>query len=145
MQAVAIFHPAIADGRAIVHVGDHHFFDAAINLGLGLLHGLAQTDDDQNHARRPRNEQLAVHDFYIFDTHFVHGRLLKNDDCVLGKRVERFVVVKRKWRYDNTHTDLKTTADLKFRIVAIRQVPEKLADGGNHSGLLDADRGVTEA
>jgi hypothetical protein len=46
VELVGIFTPAVADVGAVVHVGDKDVFDAGIGLGLGLLHGLAEADDD---------------------------------------------------------------------------------------------------
>ena len=44
MEFVGVFGPAVPDVGAVVHVGDEDVFDAGIDLGLGLLHGLARAD-----------------------------------------------------------------------------------------------------
>lgn len=46
MEFVGIFDPAIADVRAVVHVGDHDVFDARIGLGFGSLAECVVEDDD---------------------------------------------------------------------------------------------------
>ena len=50
MEFVGVFDPAVADVGAVVHVGDHDVFDAGVDLGLGLQHGLAGADYDQDDA-----------------------------------------------------------------------------------------------
>ena len=73
MQFVGIFHPAVADVGAVVHVGDENVFDAGIDLGLRLLHGLAGADDDEDDAGSAGDEPLAVDFLYVFDVDaFVH-------------------------------------------------------------------------
>ena len=46
MEFVGILGPAVANVGAVVHVGDEDIFGAGIDLGLGLLHGLTEADDD---------------------------------------------------------------------------------------------------
>ncbi len=48
VEFVGVFHPAVAYVGTVVHVGNENIFDAGIHLGLGLLHGLAGTDDDEH-------------------------------------------------------------------------------------------------
>ena len=50
VEFVGVFDPAVADVGAVVHVGDHYVFDAGIDLGLGLQHGLAGADYDQDNS-----------------------------------------------------------------------------------------------
>jgi len=40
---------------------------------------------------------------------------------------------------------LKSTADFEFRVYSARQIPEKLADRSEYSGLLNADCRIPEA
>jgi hypothetical protein len=50
VQAVAVFYPAVADVRAVVHVGDQDIFNSRVHLCLRLLHGLAQADDHEDYS-----------------------------------------------------------------------------------------------
>ncbi|MCU1239433.1 MAG: hypothetical protein JWO71_159 [Candidatus Acidoferrum typicum] len=50
VELVGIFCPAVAYVGAVVHVGDQDVFDAGVNLGLGLLHGLAGADYREDYA-----------------------------------------------------------------------------------------------
>jgi hypothetical protein len=50
VELVGIFHPAIPDVSAVVHIGNQNIFNAGVNLGLRLLHGGAEADDDQDNA-----------------------------------------------------------------------------------------------
>jgi len=50
VEFVGVFDPAVADVCAVVHVGDHYVFYAGIDLSLGLHHGLAGADDDEDYA-----------------------------------------------------------------------------------------------
>src|SRR4029077_7592541 len=118
--------------------------DARINLGLGLLHGLSQTYDDQNHPRRSRHHPLSVVLLCISDLVLVVGWFLEDDSGVSGKRLEGFVVVEGERRDHNAHSDLKTAFHSQLGIVPIRQVPKELADGSVHSGLLNADGGISK-
>src|SRR5271168_377554 len=111
VEAVAVFYPAVAYVCAVVHVGDQDVFDAGIDLGLGLLHGLAEADYYQNYSGGSGYQPLAVYLFHVFDVHFVGGGLFENDDGVLGEGIEGFIVVERKWRDDDAHADLESAAD----------------------------------
>jgi hypothetical protein len=44
VEFVGVLGPAVTDVGAVVHVGDKDIFNAGINLGLSLLHGLAGAD-----------------------------------------------------------------------------------------------------
>ena len=44
VEFVGVFRPAVPDVGAVLHVGDEDVFDARVDLGLGLLHGLAGAD-----------------------------------------------------------------------------------------------------
>src|SRR5882672_3909885 len=50
VEFVGVFGPAVADVGAVVHVGNQNVFDAGINLGLGLFHGLSNANYYENHA-----------------------------------------------------------------------------------------------
>ena len=50
VELVGIFHPAIPDVSAVVHIGNQNILDAGVDLGLRLLHGGAEADDDQDNA-----------------------------------------------------------------------------------------------
>jgi hypothetical protein len=50
VEFVGVFGPAVADVGAVIHVGDEDVFDAGVDLGLGLLHGLARADHSKNDA-----------------------------------------------------------------------------------------------
>lgn len=93
VQAVAVFIPTVPDVGAVVHVRDHHVLDARIDLRLGLLHGLAQTNNDQNDSRSPCYQPLPVDLFDIFDVVLVVGWFLEDDRRIAGKRFEGFGVV----------------------------------------------------
>ncbi len=82
MEFVGIFGPAVADVGAVVHIGDEDVFGAGIDLGLSLLHGLADTDDNEDDPGSAGNQPLAVHFFYVFDVNAFHVGLLENDGVV---------------------------------------------------------------
>jgi len=67
VEFVGVFDPAVADVCAVVHVGDHYVFYAGIDLGLGLQHGLAGADYDQDDSAGAGDQPLAFDFFYIFD------------------------------------------------------------------------------
>jgi hypothetical protein len=48
VEFVGVFGPAVADIGAVVHVGDENVLGSRVDLSLGLLHGLADADDDEN-------------------------------------------------------------------------------------------------
>ena len=50
VEFVGVFGPAVAYVGAVVHVGDEDVFDAGIDLGLGLFHGLAGADYGEDYA-----------------------------------------------------------------------------------------------
>src|SRR5580693_10064847 len=79
VEAVAIFHPTVTDIGAVIHVWDHHVFDARIGLSLGLLHRLAGASDGEYHAGSTCDEPFAADDLHVFDVVFVVGRLFEND------------------------------------------------------------------
>src|SRR5260370_924000 len=62
VELVGIFGPAVADVRAVVHVGDEDVLDAGIDLGLSLLRGLTGADNDEHNAGSAGSQPLAVHD-----------------------------------------------------------------------------------
>jgi hypothetical protein len=145
MQFVGVFYPAVAYIGTVVHVGDKDILDAGIDLGLGLLHGLAGADYDQDNAGSACNQPLFVYFFYVFDVDTFCGGPLENNGGVFRERVEGFFIVKREWRNDDAHTDLKAAFGAPLGLKAIGQFPEKIADGRQHAFLLDADGGIAEA
>src|SRR6266436_2782062 len=145
VEFVGVFGPAVADVGAVVHVGNQNVFDARVGLGLGLFHGLAEADNDQDDARSAGYQPLLVDDFYVFDVDaFVHGALEDNGG-VFGEGFEGGFVVKGKGRNDDADTDLKAAASAPLGIEAGGEVPEEVGDGSEYSFLLDADGGITEA
>jgi hypothetical protein len=144
VQAVAVFFPAVADVGAVIHVGNQDILDARVNLGLRLLHSLARADDDEDYAGSSGDEPLAVDLLDVFDVNFFRGRLFENDGRIFREGIEGFVVIERKRRDHDAHADLKTAADFELGVGAVGEVPEKLADGRDHAGLLDADSGIAE-
>ena len=48
MQAIGVFHPAVTDVGAVIHVGNEHIFNSGINLRLSLPHGRSRADHDQD-------------------------------------------------------------------------------------------------
>jgi len=48
-------------------LGIRTVFDAGIDLGLSLLHGLAGADNDEHNTGSAGDEPLAIHFFYVFD------------------------------------------------------------------------------
>src|SRR5258708_11468676 len=93
VELVGVFGPAVADVGAVVHVGNQNVFDAGVGLGLGLLHGLAEADDDQDDTGSAGYQPLLVDDFYVFDVDaFVHGALEDNGG-VFGEGFEVGFVV----------------------------------------------------
>ncbi len=145
MEFVGVFHPAVADVGAVVHVGDEDVADAGIHLGLRLLHGAAGADDDEHDAGSPRDEPLAVVLFYVFDVDAVLRGLFEDDGGVSGKRFKRGVVVERKRRDDNAHADLKSGARAPLGLEAVGKLPKEFADRSQQAFLLDADGGISEA
>jgi len=145
VEFVGVLGPAVADVGAVVHVGDEDVFGAGVDLGLGLLHGLAEADDDEDDAGGAGDEPLAVHDFYVFDVNAFGCRFLENDGVVFGEGFEGGVVVKGERRNDDANADLKAAAGAPLGLDASGKLPEKIADGREHAFLLDADGGVAEA
>jgi len=145
MKLVGIFGPAVADVGAIVHVGDKNVFGARVNLGLGLLHGLADADDDENDAGGAGDQPLAIDFLYIFDVNAFHVGFFEDDGVVLGEGFERGVVVEGKWRDDDSNANLKTAASAPFGLDAGGKFPEEITDGREHAFLLNADGGIAES
>ena len=85
MEFVGVLGPAVADVGAVVHVGDEDVFGAGVDLGLGLLHGLAEADDDENDAGSAGDEPLAVDVFYVFDVNAFELGFLKTMALFLEK------------------------------------------------------------
>src|SRR5882724_12268803 len=110
MELVGVFSPTVADVGAVVHVGDEDVFNAGVDLGLGLFHGLAGADDGEDDAGGARDEPLAVDLFYVLDVDLLGSAFLKNDGVILGEGFEGGVVVEREWRDDDAHADLKAAA-----------------------------------
>src|SRR5260370_20428482 len=107
VEFVGVFGPAVADVGAVVHVGNQNVFDARVGLGLGLLHGLAEADDDQDYAGGAGYEPLLVDDFYVFDVDaFVHGAL-EDDGGIFGVGFEGGFVVEGKGRNNDAYADLR--------------------------------------
>src|SRR5467141_23757 len=145
VELVGIFGPAVADVRAVVHVGDEDVLDAGIDLSLSLLHGLTGADNDEHNARSAGNQPLAVHYFHVFDVNaFGHG-LLEDDGVVLREGFESGVVVKGKRRDDDADADLKAAARAPLGLDTGSEFPKEVADRGEHAFLLDADGRVAEA
>jgi hypothetical protein len=145
VEFVGIFYPAIADIGAVVHVGDENVFDAGIDLGLRLLHGLAGADDDEDDAGSAGNKPLTINLLDVFDVDaFVHGPL-ENDGGVFGEGVKRFFVVEGKRRDDDADTDLEAAASAPLGIETVGEFPKKIADGSEDAFLLNADGGIAEA
>ncbi len=145
VELVGVFHPAVADVGAVVHVGNENVFDAGVDLGLRLLHGLAGADDDENDARSAGDEPLSVDLLNVLDVDaLVHGAL-ENDGGVFGEGIEGFLVVEGKRRNDDADTDLEAAASAPLGIEAIGKFPEEIANGGEDAFLLNADGGVAEA
>src|SRR5260370_10505923 len=107
VELVGIFGPAVADVRAVVHVGDEDVLDAGIDLGLSLLHGLTGADNDEHNAGSAGNQPLAVHYFYVFDVNALGNGLLEDDGVVFREGFESGVVVKGKRRGDDEDGHLK--------------------------------------
>ncbi len=82
MELVGVFGPAVADVGAVVHVGDEDIFNAGVDLGLSLLHGLAGADDDEDDARSSRDQPLAVDFLHVLDVHAFHIGFLEDDGVV---------------------------------------------------------------
>src|SRR5258707_1077681 len=107
---VRVFGPAVADVGAVVHVGNQNVFDARVGLGLGLLHGLAEADDDQDYAGGAGDQPLLVDDFYVFNVDaFVHGALEDNGG-VFGEGFAGGFVVEGKRRNDDADANLEAGA-----------------------------------
>src|SRR5258708_21868397 len=145
VELVGIFGPAVADVRAVVHVGDEDVLDAGIDLGLSLLHGLTGGDNDEHNAGSAGNQPLAVHYFYVFDVNALGNGLLEDDGVVFREGFESGVVVKGKRRDDDADADLKAAARAPLGLDAGGDLPEEVADGGEHAFLLDADGRIAEA
>src|SRR5258708_285420 len=145
VELVGVFGPAVADVGAVVHVGNQNVFDARVGLGLGLFHGLAEADDDQDYAGGAGYQPLLVDDFYVFDMNaFVHGAL-EDDGGVFGEGFEGGFVVEGKGRNNDADADLKAAACAPLGIEAGGEFPEEIADGREYSFLVDAGGGITEA
>ena len=123
----SLFFPTVADVGAVIHLRDHHVLDSGIDLSLRLLHRLAETDNDENHAGRSRDEPLSVGLLHVFDVDVIRRRLLEDDGGVFREGVECFVVVERKWRNDDAYADLKSAANFQFGIGAGSKVEEELS------------------
>jgi len=144
VEFVGVFGPAVADVGAVVHIGDKNIFYAGIDLGLGLLHGLADAYDDEDDARSSSDKPLAVHLFYVFDVDLVGRAALEDDGVVLREGFECGVVIKGKRRNDDANADLKAAASAPLRLGAGSEFPEKITDRRQHAFLLNADRGIAE-
>jgi len=79
VQAIGILDPAVAYVRAVIHVGNQHILDPAVDLRLRLLHRRPGADDDQDDSGSSGHQPLAVYLLHVFDVHFVLGRLLEDD------------------------------------------------------------------
>ena len=145
VEFVGVFDPAVTDVGAVVHVGDHDVLDAGINLGLGLEHGLTDAHNDQHDAARAGDKPLAFNFFYVLDVDAVEIGLFENDGAVLGKRLERRLVVEGKRRDDDANADLEAAARAPLGFDAGGELPEKIADGREHALLLNAYRWIAEA
>src|SRR5579871_102793 len=145
VEFVGVFGPAVADVGSIVHVGNQNVFDARVDLRLGLLHGLAQTDDDEDNAGSAGDEPLTVYLFHVFDVNLLGNVAFKDDGVVFGKRFERSFVVEGKWRNDDANADLEAAARAPLGFGTGGKFPEEVADGREHAFLLDADRWISEA
>src|SRR5258708_34252516 len=82
VQFVGVFHPAVANLGAIVHGGTKNILAARGDLGLRLLHGSAEANNNQHHAGCAGNEPLAVDFLYVFDVNAFLGGFLENDCAV---------------------------------------------------------------
>jgi hypothetical protein len=80
VEFVGVFLPAVADVRALVHVGDHDVFDAGADPGLGLLHGLANADA-QTGADKQQEGSFAT----LWMTDFVWAQM--RNLCALQKPI----------------------------------------------------------
>src|SRR5882762_1294557 len=123
VELVGVFGPAVADVGAVVHVGNQDVFGAGVHLGLGLLHGVADTDDDENDAGGAGDEPLAVDFFHVFDVNAFHVGLFEDDGVVLGEGFESGVVIERKRRDDDSNADLKAAASAPFGLDAGGKFP----------------------
>jgi hypothetical protein len=85
VELVGVFPPAVADVGAVIHVGDEDVLDAGVDLGLGLLHGLAGADYNEDHAGGARDKPLTVELLYVFDVDLVRGATLEDDGVVFGE------------------------------------------------------------
>jgi hypothetical protein len=61
VEFVGVFGPAVAYVCAVIHVGDENVFDAGVNLGLCLLHGLACPDDREDNAGGAGDQPLTIY------------------------------------------------------------------------------------
>src|SRR5579859_2899664 len=145
VQFVGVFGPAVADVGAVVHVGNQNVFYARIDLRLGLLHGLTETDDDENDPGSPGDEPLAVYLFDVFDMHLLGRAAFEDDGIVFGERFEGRFVIERKRRHNDAYADLKAAARPPLRLGARGKLPKKIADRRKHAFLLDADRRIAKA
>ena len=50
VQAIGVFHPAVANIRAVIHIRDEYVLDSRIDLRLSLPHGRPHADDDQDYS-----------------------------------------------------------------------------------------------
>jgi len=85
VERVGVFGLTVADVRAVIHVGDHDVFNAQVDLGLGLHHGLARADDDEYDTRRAFDEPLAIDLFCIFNVDSVEAGPIEDNRAVLGE------------------------------------------------------------
>src|ERR1700757_698937 len=145
VEFVGVFPPAIADVGAVIHVGNEDVFDARIGLSLGLFHGLANSDDDQNDTGGPRNKPLLVDDLHIFDVDAFVDEPLENDDGVFAERFEGGFIVEGKGRNNDAHAHLEAASGAPLGLEAVGQIPEKVADRSQNAFLLDADGGIAKA
>src|ERR1035438_10278918 len=145
VKLVGIFGPAVADVRTVVHVGDENVLDPRINLSLRLLHRLPGADYREDYARGASDKPLPIHLLYVFDVNLVRSSALKHDGIIFREGFKSGLVVKRKRRHDDAHSNLKTTTCPPLGVSAGRQFPEKIANGRQHAFLLDENCRIPES
>src|SRR3981189_200450 len=70
VQAIGVFHPAVANIPAVIHIRDEYILDSRIDLRLSLPHAAVQTENF-SFPSAPRN-------FIKISSRFYTSRVLRN-------------------------------------------------------------------
>ena len=145
VELVGIFDPAVADVGAVVHVGDENVFDAGVDLGLGLFHGLAGAATMRTTPEVPATTHWPFTSLTssMWMPSFM-GRL-KTMAAFLEKELKVSSSSK-----GNGGTTMRTPTWKPLRVRhlgswPLAKFPEEIADGSEHAFLLDADGGIAKA